>query len=92
MDAAPLVPVVRACEVMVDGASVVEGDVEEGVVGVVEALCEICAAGVVSSASLEVSVLEADIGSDIEKENVVVSVLSSGEDEGVADAEGTLEM
>ena len=50
------------------------------------------AVGDASASSLEVSVLEADAGSDTGEELAIVSVLSSEEDEVVADAEGTLEM
>lgn len=81
-----------ACEVMVDGASVVEGDGEEEVVGVEDVVWEGRAVGDASASSLEVSVLEADAGSDTGEELAIVSVLSSEEDEVVADAEGTLEM
>lgn len=75
-----------------DGASVVEGDGEGEVVGVEDVVWEGCAVGEASASSLEVSVLEDDVGSDAREELVVVSAVSSEEDEVAEDADGTLEM
>lgn len=75
-----------------DGASVVEGDVEEEVVGVVGVVCEGWAVVDVSATSLGVSVLENDVGLDARGELVVISVVSSDEDEVAEDAGGMLEM
>lgn len=76
-----------------DGASVVEGDVEEEVVGVVDVVCEGWAVDGVSATSLGVSLLEDDVRSDTREELVVVSVgFSEERDEVAEEADGTLDM
>lgn len=75
-----------------DGASIVEGDVEEEVVGVVEVICEGWAVDDASATSLGVSVVEGDVGAVTREEVVVVCVVSLEEDGVAEDADGTLEM